>query len=354
MIDWENSMSHDHAHHHHDESYYLDQLCTVAASGLLGAIALVLWRTDTLIEYNILKNDFRIWTLLGGIALVAMAVVRGVALWTEVGRKKSAHAHDHEHGESCGHDHGASCSQDHGDAHDHGHHHAHNHDHGHDHAHDHDHGHDHDHDHSHGHDHSRSDDHAHHRGELQSLAHDEHGHDHSFAPWRYGVLLMPLLLACLLIYYHFQGWVLRYSDEILFRGATNETELTDSGSAAASGEHEKVNLFFQELNLAAPNPAKRAYFEGKLGTLDGLFNPITDRQFSLMRWKMTCCGADAVPLKVRIISPESLEKFEPRKGVKVTGVVEFRKLDSGEYIPVMRLRSLNDIERVELGNKIYE
>ena len=33
---------------------------------------------------------------------------------------------------------------------------------------------------------------------------------------------------------------------------------------------------------------------------------------------------------------------------------ERRKLDSGEYIPVVRLRNSNDIHQVNLGNDIYE
>src|SRR5439155_19693340 len=125
------------------------------------------WKTDALIQYNILSTDFRIWTLFGGVGLAGITVVRGIALWAEVGRNRLARANKRDHG----HEHGEACDHEHGETH------AHDHDHE---AHDHDHGHD------HGHEH---DEHAH------ANHHRDHGHVHGFAPWRYAVLLMPLMLA---------------------------------------------------------------------------------------------------------------------------------------------------------------
>src|SRR5882724_10885619 len=102
-------MAHEHEHHH-GESYYLDQLCTVAACGLLGGIAFLIWRTDLLTTFNILAAQFRVPVLLGGVGLLGLSVLRGVSLWSEVGRRKAVAGHDHHH-----HDH----------AHDHGHDHHH-------------------------------------------------------------------------------------------------------------------------------------------------------------------------------------------------------------------------------------
>ena len=318
-------MAHEHAHQL-EESYYLDQLCTVAACGLLGGIALLLWQTDTLYEYNILVKSFRIWTLLGGAILTGITIIRGISLWSEVGRRKREHVHEHEHShDHHHHEHGETCD----------------HDHEHEHHHDHGHNHDHDHEHEHG-EHA----HAHHHH------HHDHGHSHAFAPWRYAVLLMPLMLAGLLIYYHYHGLELRYSNSYLLAGGSEEV-LNDSGSGGIKKGGDEIRLSFQDLTVIAPNPAMHARVEGNTVKLSGLYKPITDKQFSLMRWKMTCCGADAVPLKARIISPEPLD-YQPGSGVEVKGTIEFHKLDSGEFVPVVRLGSLSDIHAVQLGNDVFE
>src|SRR5262249_6847626 len=108
------------------------------------------------------------------LTLLALVVIRAVAVWRSVDAAPHTHDHDHDH-EHCGHDHG-----DCGHEHEHGiqsatqttgfsaaatppalsapvHHH------------DHDHGHNHSHDHG-------------------------HDHDHGWAPWRYVVLLLPVVL----------------------------------------------------------------------------------------------------------------------------------------------------------------
>src|SRR5260370_38305834 len=98
------NMAHEHAHQL-EESYYLDQLCTIAACGLLGGIAFLLWSTDALVQYHILVENFRIWTLLGGVGLVGITVVRGLALWSEVGRNRLARANNHDHSHDHHHQH---------------------------------------------------------------------------------------------------------------------------------------------------------------------------------------------------------------------------------------------------------
>src|SRR5262249_51064035 len=102
------------------------------------------------------------FVMLGGSALMILSAIRGIALWVTVGREKkapSAHAHDHHHD----HEH------EHGHEHAHGHHHHHHHDHAHDHSHRHDHAH------------------------VTTDNYDE-GHDHGWAPWRYAVLVLPVVL----------------------------------------------------------------------------------------------------------------------------------------------------------------
>src|SRR5262249_33174841 len=59
----------------------------------------------------------------------------------------------------------------------------------------------------------------------------DHGHgdshEHVFAPWRYAVLLLPLMLSGLMIYYHVQGLKLTYSLEYLDRTRSPEPKLAE-------------------------------------------------------------------------------------------------------------------------------
>src|SRR6266849_9312992 len=157
--------------------YYLDQLCTIGFCGALGLVQILLWNYGVL--NIILDPTFHVPVLLSGIVLTALAVVRGISLWKAVGQAK-AHHHDH----ACDHHHD----------HDHGYEHVHEHSHEHGiiaagHVHAHDHGHEHgtlaaEHSHAHVCDHEPEPAHS----------HEDCGHEHGWAPWRYVVLLLPLLL----------------------------------------------------------------------------------------------------------------------------------------------------------------
>lgn len=337
-------MGHDHDHSA-TEGYFLDQICTIAACGLLGGISFLIWKTDLLARFNILTEQFTRPVLLGGIGLIAIAMLRAVSLWSAVGQKHAGghdHTHDHDHHHH-GHDHDHECGHSHapGEACDH----DHDHDHGQEHHHhDHDHGHEHEHDHDHEHEHTH--------------VHSHEGHDHGFAPWRYAVLLLPLMLSGLLIYYHFQGLQLQYSKEWLVRiGGGKDPALADGGAVAEKSD--RIALGFNELNKAAMDrdPSLRRFYEGRVGELRGLFNPVSENQFTLFRLRMTCCASDAVPLKIRIISPVSLigRGLQPGKGVSVTGKIEFRKVvNRDQYVPVMVLKDANDVHAEDIGNDIYD
>src|SRR5262249_48248084 len=124
-------------------------------------LAMYFWQTEMLAL--LLAPQFYPFVLLSGVGLLALVVVRSVALWRQMGARAQAghaHHHDHEHHHHHDHDH-EHCGHDHDPGHG-----------GHDHA---NHAHDHDHGHAHAHDH-------------------DHGHDHSWAPWRYVVLLIPIML----------------------------------------------------------------------------------------------------------------------------------------------------------------
>jgi predicted aconitase with swiveling domain len=152
-----------HQHHHEDDSYYLDQMCLVGISAAFGLLCLYLYFWDWPLLFRMLNDPFRSYVLYAGIGILPLVAIRAVILWRQMGKQAPAPEHGHTHGSCCDH-----------------HHHEHDHDHTHPHEHHHHHDHDHDHEHSHaGH------------------SHGDHGHAHAWAPWRYMVLLLPIMLVLL-------------------------------------------------------------------------------------------------------------------------------------------------------------
>jgi hypothetical protein len=319
----------------------------------------------------ILAPQFHPYVLAGGIVLLVLVAIRAVALWQMAGQQSHTHTHHHHH-----HNH------DHHHDHDHGHHH-HHHDHHH-HHHDHDHGHiqhkpeglkadaglslplaagEHGHAHETGHEHCDHDHgHCHH-----DHAHD-HGHEHGWAPWRYTVLMLPVVLYFLNL--PNEGFSARYKDlEVQdFAAAEREAAVTATAmlaSPSGGGPLLAVNSFvaaseglakltrksgrlehlrFSELEQAAYSPERREQYEGKEATLVGKFVASGDqRQFQMIRFKMNCCAADALPLNaVIMVHPEWKGKTldvraRHQQWVKVTGVIHFlpKRGSPGEFISAL-------------------
>src|SRR6266851_4230848 len=276
------------AHEHDDnldQNYYLDQLCTVGISGLLAGAGLLAWYNNIFDKFSILGGSFQLYVLIGSIGLLGLSVVRGVSLWVQVGQRNAAkpshaptHDHDHNH-------------------HNHAHAHGHAHDHEHDHGHDHDHGPDCDHDHAH--DHGHANDHNHNHGPDQPQG---DGHDHGFAPWRYAVLLLPLLLSALLLYYHYANLNLAFSEERLKSGLKPDGDVDAGGPTAPVKKDETKIVLLPEMTAAASSVAMREHWAGTKAILQGLYNPKNDKQCTLFRMKITCCASDMVTYSIRIIS----------------------------------------------------
>jgi hypothetical protein len=299
------SHAHDHDHAHDANSYYLEQLFSIAVCGALGGVAVMLYATGRL--GLMLHPKFHIWVLLGGIALLLLVVVRAVALWFEV-EDATAHAHAHDH----------------------------DHDHDHDHHHDHEHGccdHDHDHGHEHGHSHgvqappvsgtaiaslplaapAAAPAHTH----EHDHSHD-HGHDHGWAPWRYVILILPVVL-----------YFLNMPDRD-FRGhpGTQIGGMEVEAPKALASTGVDFNVGFVQLEQAALSPEGRDHYEGKTVRLSGQFFPLDAKRCQLVRYKINCCAADAVPLgAVIMVDPDTQDRFDADKlrgnWVQVTGRVHF-------------------------------
>jgi hypothetical protein len=293
--------SHSHDHAHDANSYYLEQLFSIAVCGALGGVAVMLYFTGKL--GLMLHPKFHIWVLLGGIALLLLVVVRAVALWFEVEDVTAGHSHAHEHDHDHEHHHEHGCC-------DHGHAHGHAHEHGiqappvagtavaslplaapaaaaHAHTHEHDHSHD-------------------------------HGHDHGWAPWRYVILLLPVVL-----------YFLNMPDRD-FRaqpGTWFGDERVEAPKAVTSTGVD-FNVGFVQLEQAALSPEGRDHYEGKTVRLSGQFFPIDPKRCQLVRYKISCCAADAVPLgAVIMVDPDSPDRFDSDRlrgnWVQVTGRVHF-------------------------------
>jgi hypothetical protein len=318
-------MAHAHDHHHDPSTYYLEQLFTIAVCGALGAVAVLLWYTGKV--GLMLHPKFHIWVLLGGIGLLALVAIRAVSLWFQVERDDALQVHDHD---CCDHDH----AHDHHHDHDHGHDHGHagcGHDHGHEHGHGtqaaagvtslplvagsapaaHEHAHPHDHDHEHSHD---------------------HGHTHGWAPWRYVVLLLPVVL-----------YFLNLPDKGFqsLASGPNLEGVQVSGDVKNTGVD--FNVGFGKLEQAALSEEGRDLYEGKTVRLTGQYAPVDQKKCKLIRYKINCCAADAVPLNAAImVDPGSTARLDPDRlrgqWVQVTGRVHFfNRPGTNEYFTALVL-----------------
>ncbi len=309
--------THDHAHDHsHGENnYYIDQLCMVLFSAAFGAICLALYYLKTDMLTRLLGQQFHLFVLISGWSLVLLALARAGSLWVQVGRGARAH-HDHDHGHDHNHEHGDQChshgSCEHTVGHAHGHHH---------------------------HDHDAAD------------------HDHDWSPWRYVVLLVPVVLFLLGLPSKGPQAIAKdaaFTEAEQRREATEAVGLVSPSSpgwtqlvyagylSKDEAQGEVTDWDFKNLNAAvraaalSPDDEVRKQWADKTVRVIGMYSPArqSDREFRLVKFKLTCCVADAVQLELPFVSRESITSIQPNSWVRVTGRVEFRKhLD--EWVPVV-------------------
>jgi hypothetical protein len=108
---------------------------------------------------------------------------------------------------------------------------------------------------------------------------------------------------------------------------------------------------FKELEtLANSDDESRRQMNGKTVWVRGQFqpSPSNDHVFNLVRFRISCCAADAVPLKVPMVTRQSLASsgLKVSDWVKVTGVVDFRQQD-GRNIAVLRVLDPKWIEKCD-------
>ena len=336
------------AHHHHDDdTYFLDQICMVALSGAFGVICLCLYFVQQGMLFRLLAPQFHLFVLMSGVVLLLIAVVLAGLLWsmasdqaqTDAGHDDCCAAPTVSH-EDCGHDHGHSHSHaDHG--------HSHSHEDSHSHsapAHSHSHG-DHDHAHSHaaiaesrafGHTPAASHSHA------QAHSHGEGSdHDHGWAPWRYVLLLIPIIFFMLGIpnkgpSFDVDGTKIIEHDttEDAVHGAALVTFAVNPWEAlgpmfarqtadALSTDVEYVDV--KRLEAMAANAADRDFYKGKAIRVRGQFIPRNDRYFEVGRFKIQCCAGDAIPIRIPVMAKESISGLKAQDWVELIGKLDFRE-----------------------------
>jgi hypothetical protein len=296
---------HGHDHHHHDHAhghahahgaadYYLEQLLTIFVCGAFGVVAVLMYYNQML---DILLVDaFHPWVLGGGIALLVLTAVRGVALWKAAG----AHAH-HGHG------------------------------HGHAHEHEHEHGPECDHDHAHGHDSPGVHHHHHAPG-------DDHSHGNIF--WRVVVLAFPLLIFCLGL--PNKG----FSNDWLARQVGQDKELEISDDVKAKGGDVLV-FNFDELNASAHDAAKRQQYQGRTIRVKGQLKSIGSNSYTLFKLKMNCCAADTIPLKAQI-KTGFVSQFNDFDWVWAEGVLQFVEVPAQkQFVPVIRVQKPDGLQAAQ-------
>lgn len=182
----------------------------------------------------------------------------------------------------------------------------------------------------HGHDHS-------HEG-------DDHNHEHAPSLWRLILLALPLMLI-------FMGVPKGFSMEGLERklSAAELKSLGEIGGASGKAKNSEPKIAdLRVLANAAGNPALREEWDRTLVDVVGQYGSagLKDR-FRLMRVKITCCAADAVPLNVNVLNDQGNadpSSWENGQWIEVRGVVNFVDVKSRaggrvETFPVINLVS---------------
>jgi hypothetical protein len=126
-----------------------------------------------------------------------------------------------------------------------------------------------------------------------------------------------------------------------------------TANMAAVADRNGTVASFSELNDAANDEGRREAMRGQMAILEGRIRWIDTRQFTLFRLKMTCCGADVVPLKVRIVlNRGTLSGFDDFDWVQMKGRVQFVQAPNSErYIPVIVVEDIGDVRKTEPMNE---
>jgi uncharacterized membrane protein YcgQ (UPF0703/DUF1980 family) len=327
--------------------YFTEQLLTILVCGGVGFVAIQLYLNDML--KHILAPQFHLPVLIGGVAVLLLVVIRAIAVWREAGQLQPVTdgvtcQQNHVHTAACNH---TLPGMPTGDAA---------------------------------------------TTTPENIDDDGHSHDMSWVFARMLILVFPIALFALGIpnsglsakgQLDLAGndvsldpqalekladesavYEQKVEGDTTMRVLKHENGLMIREVLTKDGDKQKRTLSviaqagtemrFNDLTEAAFDADKRKSYAGQTAILEGRFRKLTDKEFTLFRMKMTCCGSDAIPLKVRIIAPQAVGDFKDFDWVKVRGVIQFIKAPGQErYTPVVVLSDLKDIVVVPVRNE-YE
>jgi hypothetical protein len=162
-----------------------------------------------------------------------------------------------------------------------------------------------------------------------------HGHDHGHRPWRFLLLGLPVVL----FYLGLPNDGIRGGyDRKLTEEEWKELQ-AQSVNAKGAGVQQ---ITFKQLEQTARNPDARRELTGQTIRLTGQYVGDDPSQFSLVRYKVGCCPADAIPVPVKIaINPQVRHQFqldpEPyqHRWVAVTGRLFFVRVNNEFHSQVL-------------------
>lgn len=309
------------------QSYFLEQLFTIGVAGVYGVLMVVrFFETVSATEHTFLstiKPWIQYLVLGGSIVLLAQVLLRALGVWAATA---NVNGRDHHH-------------------------------------HDHEHPHDHGPDHGHGHD-----------------------HDHGWSPWRYAVLLFPLMLLAL------PGWPDRIQNFITGKsktaavaiGADNEllagfgflalsqpdkgwsgplgpvvAALAVAGSAdeVISTVEDKLGAERKELDFFTRlTDEQRQAWKGRRIETEGLYGPLDaqGRTFQIFRLRMACCLTDARPARIYCAierKPGASKQPDKRPAnnqwIRVKGRIDFAVIE-GKWQPVLRVSRIDTAPEIKV------
>jgi len=179
----------------------------------------------------------------------------------------------------------------------------------------------------------------------------EHGHhDHEWAPWRYVVLLVPIILV--LLGFPNKGPEVRAAPvnvdmtyesagyaALIGSGVDPWQQLVSGAALSIEPSFEPAILLdFKTLLTAEVDRKEREYWKGKRVRVTGQFAADTTsyRVFNLVRYRIRCCPGDALKVPVPAVCKENISDIKTGEWVQVTGRLDFHHR-GGRYRSVLQL-----------------
>jgi uncharacterized membrane protein YcgQ (UPF0703/DUF1980 family) len=110
---------------------------------------------------------------------------------------------------------------------------------------------------------------------------------------------------------------------------------------------------FKELEQARFSTATMDFWKGKVVSIVGQYNPKTDHVFGLVRFRIQCCAADAVPLNVIMVCKEPVTAFKIGDWVEVVGRIDFQQQPDGRYVTILRIPKRDYVQPTPVPSNPY-